>query len=270
MIPLPLIDARNESELGGKAVALGEALRRHLPVPDGTALSVRQVHAIAQGQPDALQSLRDHHAAHYQGKRIAVRSSAVGEDSAGASFAGQHLTRLGVADADGLVRAVAEVWQSGSSDSALAYRRRMGVQQEPAVAVVLQLMVEPRCAGVLFCRDPLDGSDRRVVEAAWGLGEAVVTGIVTPDRFVMERDGRVTQAVAGLKDVAYVQGPDGDTHEIDVPPRDHAKLCLSPKQLSALNDLAGRCEAAFGSPQDIEWAFANGELYLLQSRPITR
>ncbi len=270
MIPRTLTEARDERTFGGKAVALGEGLRRGLPVPDGFALSVRLTRAVAEDEPGALQNIQDLHEQHYQRVRVAVRSSAVGEDSAGASFAGQHLTRLGVSSAGGLQRAIADVWRSGRSDSALAYRRKMGLLEQPEVAVVIQQLVQPLCAGVLFSRDPLDRSDRRVIEASWGLGEAVASGIVTPDRFIMDRQGRVQEQVAGLKDIAIALGQDGEAEEVDVPRNRQTVLCLDTTQLAALNELALRCEAAFDGPQDIEWAWADDKLYLLQSRPITR
>ena len=110
---------------------------------------------------------------------LAVRSSAVGEDSEEASFAGQHLTCLNVCSAVGVIEAVEAIWRSAHSDSALAYRRRLGVRGSPRIAVVVQELVDADCAGVLFTRNPLDGADELVVEAAWGLGEAVVAGLVT-------------------------------------------------------------------------------------------
>lgn len=272
---IPLVDARDEACLGGKAVSLGHALRHGLPVPDGFALSVDVVRRTQGGEPHVVSQLHGLFERHFGGGTVAVRSSAVGEDSARASFAGQHLTRLGVATGAALVRAVADVGASGHSDSALAYRRRMGIDAPAEVAVVIQPMVAPHCAGVLFCRDPMDGSDRRVVEASWGLGEAVVAGVVAPDRFVMAPDGAVLERRAGLKDIAMVVGPDGGTVEIEVPEERHATPCIDDAGLRALSALADRCEAVFGGPQDIEFAFAadrgaGRRLVLLQSRPITR
>ena len=130
---------------------------------------------------------------------LAVRSSAVGEDSEEASFAGQHLTCLNVRSAADGVAAVAAIWRSAHSDSALAYRRRLGLTDSPRIAVVVQQLVDADCAGVLFTRNPLDGADELVVEAAWGLGEAVVAGLVTPDRFRVARDGTVLERVAGTR-----------------------------------------------------------------------
>lgn len=264
-----LAEAREEARFGGKAVSLGHMLRRGLPVPDGFALSVELVRAVHGGDAEASESLRELHDGSLAGRRFAVRSSAVGEDSAGASFAGQHLTLLGLDSASGLVDATRQVWASGCADSALEYRRRMGIGGEPQVAAVVQHMVDSVCAGVLFCRDPLDGADRRVIEASWGLGEVVVAGLVAPDRFVLSPSGELISSQAGFKDIAIEMAPDGETREVDVPQHMHSELCVTRDQLVELSELARACENVFGSPQDIEWAYADGKLVLLQSRPIT-
>lgn len=114
---------------------------------------------------------------------LAVRSSWVGEDSAAATFAGQHLARLNVRSLDELVEAVAAVWRSGCSESALAYRRKLGLEDAPRMGVVVQRQLDPDVSGVLFTGHPVTGADERVIEATWGLGEAVVHGLVTPTSF---------------------------------------------------------------------------------------
>jgi pyruvate,water dikinase len=265
---VPLVDAADESRFGGKAVHLGSALRAALPVPDGVALAVDLVDAVAAGHPEAAGVCLRAFAA-VRGGAVAVRSSAVGEDAARTSFAGQHLTRLNVGE-DALVEAVKDVWRSGRSESALAYRARLGVQSAPRVAVVVQEMVEPDCAGVLFTRNPLDGSDERVIEAAWGLGEVVVAGLVEPDRFRVARGGAVKEVVAGYKDVRIRTLPGGDTEVVGVEEHLRGERCLDDRQLGMLDALAGRCEALFPGAHDIEWAFSGGRLYLLQRRSITR
>jgi pyruvate,water dikinase len=271
---IALIDALDEASFGGKAASLARCLRQGLPVPGGVALSVDVVRQTQRGDPRVVSQLHELFERDFAGRTVAVRSSAVGEDSASASFAGQHLTVLGVASGAGLLRAVVEVWASGHSESARAYRSRMGIDAPAQVAAVIQPMLDPVCAGVLFCRDPLDGSDRRVVEASWGLGESVVAGLVAPDCFVMAPDGTLLERRAGLKDIALVLGPDGGTREVEVPEDRHTSLCIDEAGLRMLSELAKRCEAVFGGPQDIEFAFvadARGapELFLLQSRPIT-
>ena len=282
---LPLRQAVEEASFGGKAKALGEALRAGLDVPDGLALDVDCVAAIAgaglEGGPGAIPSwprsgaeglvagiLEDLASIGCEGP-VAVRSSAVGEDSGGTSFAGQHLTRLNVIGAASLRQAIRDVHASGGADSALAYRERLGVKGGPKVAVVVQRMIFPEVAGVLFTRNPVNGADERVVEASWGLGEAVVSGLVTPDRWRLSRDGRVAEATLGEKDIEIV--PDGGgTAEREVEAVRAGRFCLDTPRLRALSRLAGLCEEFFAGPSDIEFGFEKGRLHLLQRRPITR
>ena len=132
---------------------------------------------------------------------LAVRSSAVGEDSAGASFAGQHITVLNVPSAGDVEAAVREVWWSANSDSAITYRKRLGVFARPSVGVVVQSLLQPDTAGVMFTRNPITGADERMIEASWGLGEAVVSGRVIPDSFRVARSGEVLERRAGSQEV---------------------------------------------------------------------
>ncbi|HKO93708.1 MAG TPA: PEP/pyruvate-binding domain-containing protein, partial [Polyangiaceae bacterium] len=199
-----------------------------------------------------------------------VRSSAIGEDGASASFAGQHVSVLNVRTPAALIDAVVSVYESARSTAALAYRRRMGITSEPRMAVVLQQLVPAESAGILFTRHPLTGADERVIEGSYGLGEAVVSGLVTPDRFRLARGGAVLERSLGEKDIAIEWAPGGGTREVDVAPERAARLCLGDAQLAQLEALAAACEAAFPGPHDIEWAFADGKLYLLQRRAITR
>ncbi|MCI0545945.1 MAG: hypothetical protein L0027_01525 [Candidatus Rokubacteria bacterium] len=267
MKPVYLADAADESVYGGKAIQLGVALRAGLPVPAGLALPAGLVDAIAGGDASAIGDLRRLRAE--LAGPVAVRSSAVGEDSAAASFAGQHLTCLNVVSEAALLEAVRRVWESGRSESALAYRKRMGIAGEPRVAVIVQRMVYPDCSGVLFTRDPISGRDERLVEASWGLGEVIVAGLVTPDRYRMDREGRILERLAGVKDVALLPRPGGEVEQVVVEePRVHA-LCLDDARLARLHELATRCEREFGGTQDLEWAWAGNALHLLQRRAIT-
>lgn len=268
MSVVPLADARDETEFGGKAVQLGAALRAGLPVPPGTALAAALVEAVAAGDPAATAELET--LAARVAWPVAVRSSAVGEDSAEASFAGQHLTQLNVRDAARLAEAVAAVWASAHSEAALSYRARLGIHGHPRTGVVVQRLLEPEVAGVLFTRNPLNGADERVVEASWGLGEAVVAGTVVPDRFRIARDGTVLERAPGWKQVALRQSADGGTVEELVTSDRVEQLCLDDSQLAELHGLASRCEESFGAGRDLEWAFADQTLYLLQCRAVTR
>ncbi|MEM6996036.1 MAG: PEP/pyruvate-binding domain-containing protein [Myxococcota bacterium] len=268
MKPVPLRDALRVAEHGGKAVALGAALRGQLPVPSGVALGVELVDAVVGGDARACSTVSGA-IADLRNPLVAVRSSAVSEDSTTASFAGQHLTCLNVPADDRVLEAVLAVWQSARSDAALAYRRRLGIDLPPRVAVVVQRMVDPDCAGVMFTRDPRDGADHRIVEGAWGLGEAVVGGLVTPDRAVMARGGRLLEHAVGHKDIAVRGKPGGGTHNVALPASTAARSCLSSERLAQLEWLAASCERQFPGAHDIEWAFDGDALFLLQRRAVT-
>ena len=263
---MTLTAARDERVFGGKAVSLGAALRASLPVPPGVALAAALVDEIAVGAAGLLDMPL---LAPLRHGRMAVRSSAIGEDSDVASFAGQHTTILNVAS-DGLDDAIREVWLSARSDAALAYRRRHDLSAEPAMGVVVQALVEPVAAGVLFTRDPVTGANERLIEAAWGLGEAVVSGLIIPDRYRLDPRGGIIEIEAGLKDVKIWYDGSHGTMEVPVPPAQHRALCLDADHLARLHALAERCCATWGPDLDLEFALgADGAIYLLQSRPIT-
>ena len=264
---MPLVGADEEELYGAKAVGLGDALRAGLPVPPGVALPGAAVDAIASGEAEATAALRD--AVGPLPMPVAVRSSAVGEDSAGASFAGQHITVLNVPTAGEVEAAVREVWWSANSDSAITYRKRLGVFERPSVGVVVQSLLQPETAGVMFTRNPINGADERMIEASWGLGEAVVSGRVIPDSFRVARGGHVLERRAGLKRFAIRGVPGGGTVDEEVAPDRVESLCLSDEDLQALSALAEDCERVYGEGRDIEWAFADGQLYLLQCRAVT-
>jgi pyruvate, water dikinase len=262
------LDGSLDADLyGGKAAQLAIALRTGLPVPHGVALSVDFVEALAAGNPAASAELE--RVVALVSPPLAVRSSAVGEDSDTVSFAGQHATVLNVRSAGELASAIRAVCQSAHAESALAYRRRLGVEGAPRMAVVAQELVEADCAGVLFTQNPVDGSDEIVIEASWGLGEAVVAGLVTPDRFRLSRDGTTLECSPGTKDLAIDPDPGGGTALSEVPRVRVDEPCLDEAQLAELHALALRCEEAFGGTQDLEWAFAQHRLFLLQRRALT-
>ena len=268
MRPSPLADALDEAQFGGKAASLARSLRAGLPVPPGFALSPAQVEAVFEGHVDAVANLR----IEFTGLAgpCAVRSSAIGEDSEHASCAGQHVTILNVRHEDQVAEAVLKVRDSAHTESARAYRLTLGMDERPHVGVVVQRMVEPDCAGVMFTKNPLNGAAERVIEASWGLGESVVAGLVVPDNYALDEQGNVLRRTAGEKDIALRGNPDGGTVEEAVADDRVTALCLTDEMLSGLHDLAVRCESFFGSGLDLEWAFAGGTLYLLQCRAMTR
>jgi EmrB/QacA subfamily drug resistance transporter len=277
-----LNDAASEETFGGKASSLARASGAGLPVPGGFAVSWELVARIAAGDAIAENAIASAFLDHQMdaallrletqddaSQRVAVRSSAIGEDSLDASFAGQHATVLNVATEEALLEAVRTIHASARSEGALEYRKRMRLAAEPRIAIVVQRLIEADVAGVMFTRDPVTGADERVIESAWGLGEGVVSGTVTPDRFRVRADGTITERHAAIKEAAIRIDRNGGTIEVPLAPDEAARLTLTDAQLAALHDLAQKCEAFFGGPQDIEWAIANDELFLLQSRPIS-
>jgi len=251
---------------GGKAANLSAASRAGLPVPEGFALSWQEVDSIVSRVPERDEA-RPVDLGDLVDVPLAVRSSAVGEDSRAASFAGQHLTLLNVVGDDAIAAAIVRVWQSGRDDAALAYRRRMGVADEPRIGVVVQRLVPAEVAGVLFTCDPVSGAaDRWVIEASWGLGEAVVAGLVSPDHYIVTPSGDLVEASQGTKKVAVIPDAGGGvSHQII----EDDGWSLDEAALRELVGLGAACERLFGPGQDIEWALAGGRPWLLQSRPVT-
>ena len=179
---------------------------------------------------------------------LAVRSSAVDEDSADASFAGQHLTLLNVPSTADLSPAIRQIWWSANSDSVITYRKRVGLFDRPSVGVVVQALPDPNVAGVMFTQNPVNGADERLIEASWGLGEAVVAARVIPDHFRMDRSGEVLERTPGLKKVAIRAVADGGTIEKDVDPELVEALCLDNRQLELLNALPPAASRCTGRP----------------------
>jgi pyruvate,water dikinase len=266
VVPLP--EAHEDARFGAKATGLGAAARAGLTIPPGIALSGDIVDRVAAGDDDAVREVLE--AARGLTTPLAVRSSAVDEDGAEASFAGQHLTLLNVPSIDDVPSAVRQIWWSANSDSAITYRQRVGLFTRPSVGIVVQSLLAPDSAGVMFTTNPINHADERVVEAAWGLGEVVVAGRVIPDTFRIDRSGEVLERAPGLKKIAIRAAADGGTYEEQLAPDQREMLCLADDQLAELGALASRCEDAYGLARDIEWAYADGQLYLLQCRAVTR
>ena len=263
----PLSDANDPDLFGGKSAQLADALRAGLPVPDGYALDWSAVSALVSGDPDRLNAVL----AIADECPWAVRSSAIGEDSEGASFAGTHVSVLGVVGRDAIRDAVHRVHISALDEAAAEYRRQHGLDPAPRMAVVFQRMVASDVAGVMFTRNPVTGASERIIEASWGLGEMVVSGNVTPDQYRLAADdGRLLDRSAGEKDLALHLQPDGTVAESEISGERVEALCLDEGQLDELHLLATRCDGVFGTTEhDIEFAFAGDQLHLLQRRPIT-
>jgi pyruvate, water dikinase len=201
---------------------------------------------------------------------VAVRSSATAEDSQAASFAGAQETYLHVRGVEQIVERVRDCWCSFFTERALFYRREKGSLADLGMAVVVQRMVEPDVSGVLFTIDPTKGRrDRMLVEAVFGLGEGVVSGRLTPDQYVLARDGRLKRTRLHPQPFAIVHDPAGGVREERLPPERGEAQTLEEQQLVRLAKVGVELEERLGGPQDIEWALQDGELFVLQARPVT-
>ncbi|MHC4777998.1 MAG: PEP/pyruvate-binding domain-containing protein, partial [Planctomycetota bacterium] len=203
---------------------------------------------------------------------VAVRSTATAEDLPDHSFAGQHDTYLGIRGLSSVIDAVRRCWASLWTDRAYEYRRHNGIEHRTVdMAVIVQTLVEADAAGILFTADPVSGrKDRMIVEGSFGLGEAVVSSRVSPDRFILDRtDSRVLDRTISSKDlILRVDGRRGVVEE--EPTAEKKEIpCLDEEAARRLGEMAVKVEGLFGSPQDVEWAVHEGKVYLLQSRPIT-
>ncbi|MEE8397616.1 MAG: PEP/pyruvate-binding domain-containing protein [Desulfobacterales bacterium] len=209
------------------------------------------------------------------GPYVAVRSSGTAEDLEGASFAGQYDTYLDIRGDEALLDAVRRCWASMWTARVVAYRQSKGFgHSDIGIAVVVQTMVEADVAGVMFVGNPMNArADEIVINASWGLGEAVVSGSVTPDEYIVGRDTlKVKVRTLGSKEVRVVRDPKAGsgTAEEPVPATLQGQHTLSDEQLGELADLGRRVNAyCDGLPQDTEWALADGSFFLLQSRPVT-
>ncbi|MGE2735332.1 phosphoenolpyruvate synthase [Mycolicibacterium vaccae] len=202
---------------------------------------------------------------------VAVRSSATGEDGADASFAGMNATLTNVTGDDALIAAVTRCWMSLFSPRVVTYRASRGFRDDPAMAVVVQKMINSEKAGVAFTADPSTGArDRVVIEAAFGLGEVVVSGAVEPDTYIVAKETLEPIDVRlGHKDFQIVRGRDGKDSRVRLDETTADSRVLTDQELHAIAKLAVATERHNGCPQDTEWAIADGATYLVQARPIT-
>jgi pyruvate,water dikinase len=207
--------------------------------------------------------------------RVAVRSSAIAEDLTEASFAGQHDTFLNVYRVENVLQAVKRCWASLFTARALVYRKAKGLVDEKslAMAVIVQIMVDPRSAGVTFSLNPLDGDPSIVViESIWGLGEYIVRGVVTPDKFVVRKSSLdIVDRFISKKDRELVYDPEKMSNiDREVPSERSEKPSISDEEAREIASLAIKLEKMLGTPVDIEWAIdGSGRLYILQIRPVT-
>jgi len=305
---LDAVGSADLERVGGKAASLGELTGADLPVPPGfvvtadtyrtfieeTGIAADLFEAVDVDHEDSAALAAAHERAHElivetplpepvreevlaaydefdpAGPLVAVRSSATAEDLPDASFAGQQETFLNVGR-EALLDRVRECWASLFSERAIYYRNRQGFPHEEVdIAVVVQRMVDAEKSGVLFTSHPSTGEPRAIVEAAWGLGEGVVSGAVSPDNYVVDREtGEAVETQVADKKTMFVRSADGETVEEAVPDDRRETRVLSGAELDDLVAVGERVESHYGEPQDVEWAMRGGELYMLQSRPIT-
>ena len=253
------VEALDPDDLGA-VTKLSEKLRRRVieePMPAEVEQAIRAAHA----------ELCPNH------EHVAVRSSATTEDAEDASFAGLQDTFLWVPTVEQTVTRVRECWGSLYSVESMTYRLKHGIPEDGvAMAVVVQQMVDAMCAGVMFTRSPTTG-DKSVItiEGAWGLGSAVVSGEVTPDRWVVGKiTGEISVRDISDKHARQVPAPGGGIHEVENEAVIANQPCLTDDQLMALREVGRKVERHYGRPQDIEWALdESGAVFLLQSRPET-
>ncbi|OYR53712.1 phosphoenolpyruvate synthase [Halorubrum sp. Ea1] len=304
------VDADDVGTVGGKAASLGELIGAGLPVPPGFAVTAgtyrtfieeagidEELFSAVDVDPEDSAALR---AAEERAEElildtpfpeevreeileryrsmggeeeafVAVRSSATAEDLPDSSFAGQQETFLNVRE-DDLLRRVKECWASLFTQRAIYYRQQRGFPHADVdIAVVVQRMVDAEKSGVMFTSHPSTGDPQITIEAAWGLGEAVVSGTVSPDNYVYDRErGAVDQVTVADKKVEMVKDAEtGETVQLDVDEERRTARVLSDAEIGDLVALGERVEDHYGTPQDVEWAIRDGEIYMLQSRPIT-
>src|SRR5438874_557265 len=306
VLPLSAIEASLLPLVGGKAANLGELIRAGLPVPDGFCVTTAAyelasqqanleplLHALAATNAGDAARLEEYAAAaraallavtiptevveaireaYHEPLPVAVRSSATAEDLPFASFAGQQETYLNIIGIDALLDAVRRCWASLWTDRAVNYRASNHIDARTVrLAVVVQQMVNATVAGVLFTANPLTGRRHQaVIDANPGLGEAVVSGAVNPDHFVVNAaSGEIVERHLGEKQVLIRALPGGGTERVES--AEQSKFSsLTDEQIIVLAKLGMQVETHFGTPQDIEWAIDDeGKLWLTQARPIT-
>lgn len=294
---------------GGKAAGLGELIRAGLPIPPGfciTTTAYRRFIAHAglaerieallveapKAEPDALEKVAQEirslfvaaampmevsqaiERAYRQigAPAVAVRSSGTAEDRPEASFAGQHETFLNVNGPAEVLRHVRLCWASLWTARAIHYRYRLGIDpQRAAMAVVVQTVIPAEVSGVMFTINPSTGDQTEgVINASFGLGEPIVSGLVTPDTYIVDKATLFTkQVILGAKEMMVVPVEGGGTASVVYPEGRRRERALDEPMVREIAALGLRAEAHFGRPQDIEWAYAGGKCMLLQSRPVT-
>ena len=280
------IDKTMVSRVGGKGANLGEMTGAGFPVPKGFCLTTEIYDAFAEGLSleglageEARSLLRQRNLPENcrtpleealkrfpEGTLFSVRSSATAEDLPYASFAGQQDTYLNVRKED-IPEAVKDCFVSLYTDRAVSYRKQNGIGR-PGISVVIQEMVPSDSSGVMFTADPVSGNRTKlVIDAVFGLGEAIVSGLVSPDHIVWDRKkGRIVTRQTARKEFAILPLPEGGTRRKELQTEEPV---LSDEQVRELAELGIALEKHYGMPQDVEWAVRDGKIFILQTRAIT-
>ncbi len=306
LVDLVDVDSSMIDAVGGKALNLGIMSSGGLPVPGGFCVTTEAYRVVVRERLDDLMdklagatdssgvaeaaaearrrvlaseapaelriAITDHYNALGDDEPVAVRSSATAEDLAYASFAGQQDTYLNVVGSEALLDAVRRCWASLWTDRAVSYRNANGIDHRSvALAVVVQRMIDAAAAGVMFTANPITGSrNETVIDASPGLGEAVVSGAVNPDHFVVNSvDRKTVSRRLGDKRVMITSAPGGGTEHHELADRS-SEACMDDDQVLQLVDLGQQVQRLYGAPQDTEWALDSaGQFWLTQARPIT-
>lgn len=259
------------SEVGGKGASLGEMSNADIPVPPGFVVTAQTYKQFVKSElpvdvvEEILKAFDE-----LTATRVAVRSSAVAEDSKTASWAGQLESYLNVTR-DELLDKVRECWNSIKSERALAYAAGQNLPEEQlVVAVVVQKMVESEFSGVMFTINPITHeANELMIEAGFGLGEMLVQGMITPDNFIVDKQTLEIKSRDIQTQETMLIFQDGQNQEVPVPKDKKSESAITDQEVKQLAELGIKIEADYGTPQDIEWALEGGKLYIVQVRPIT-
>lgn len=308
VLHLDEIDKTSLPYVGGKGANLGEMIQAGFPVPDGFCVTTAayrsfidrseemaemftQLDSLDLSQLDSLQLLGKRIRTHLLALEMpddirsavlqawkasgteafyAIRSSATAEDLPTASFAGQQDTYLNIKGEESLLKAIQKCWASLFTDRAISYRIKNGFDHRSVyLSVVVQQMVFPEVSGIMFTADPISGHRKTIsIDASFGLGEALVSGLVSADLYQV-RSGNIVKKQIAEKKIAIDPLPEGGTITRDVPADQQTKQALSDEKIRELAQLGKRIEQHYGAEQDIEWGLADGKFFILQSRPVT-